>query len=250
MKKVLIIDDEKRTRDLIAKMVLSFDLNLYPITDGISVETGIKAINTHKPDIVLLDIQMPDGTGFDVIQSVEYKDFKLIFITAHEEFAIKAIKFSALDYILKPIDQDELETSIFKAIKEIDGANQNAFDFEALQHNALEKENSKKKLVLKTQESVYVVELTKIVRLESDRNYTTFHLRDGEKVVVSKSLKEYESILNGTPFMRTNQSHIINLEHFLRYDKLSGGTVVMKDNSIVPLSNSKKDQFFERLESL
>jgi two-component system LytT family response regulator len=229
---------------------LSFDLNLYPITDGISVETGIKAINTHKPDIVLLDIQMPDGTGFEVIQSVEHKDFKLIFITAHEEFAIKAIKFSALDYILKPIDQDELETSIVKAIKEIDGANQNAFDFEVLQHNALEKENSKKKLVLKTQESVYVVELIKIVRLESDRNYTTFHLRDGEKVVVSKSLKEYESILNGTPFMRTNQSHIINLEHFLRYDKLSGGTVVMKDNSIVPLSNSKKDQFFERLESL
>ncbi|MFK7783897.1 MAG: LytR/AlgR family response regulator transcription factor, partial [Crocinitomicaceae bacterium] len=120
MKKVLIIDDENRTRSLIAKMIDSFGLDVQAIAEGENVQSGIKAIEKHNPDIVFLDIQMPDGTGFDVIRSIENKSFEVIFITAHEEFAIKAIKFSALDYLLKPVDAVELKAALEKALVMVD----------------------------------------------------------------------------------------------------------------------------------
>ena len=120
MKKAVIIDDENRTRDLIAKMINSFGLDILAIPAGENVQSGIQAIEELKPDIVFLDIQMPDGTGFDVLKSVKNKNFEVIFITAHEEFAIKAIKFSALDYLLKPIDPEELKAAVEKAIKAVD----------------------------------------------------------------------------------------------------------------------------------
>jgi two-component system, LytTR family, response regulator len=119
-KKVLIIDDENRTRDFVKKMIDSFNLDLDVFTDGENVETGIEAINRIQPDILLLDIQMPDGTGFDVLNSIETKNFEVIFITAYQEYAIKAIKFSALDYILKPIDSEELHSSIITAIDSLE----------------------------------------------------------------------------------------------------------------------------------
>lgn len=120
MKKILIIDDENRTRDLIARMIDSFGFDVVTIPEGENVQSGIAAIEKHQPDIVFLDIQMPDGTGFDVIRSVETKNFEVIFITAHEEFAIKAIKFSALDYLLKPVDTTELKAALEKALDTID----------------------------------------------------------------------------------------------------------------------------------
>ena len=131
-KKVLIIDDENRTRDFVKKMIDSFQLDLEVFTDGENVETGIEAINRIQPDIVFLDIQMPDGTGFDVLNSIETKKFEVIFITAYQEYAIKAIKFSALDYILKPIDAEELHSAILTAIDSVD------FKKEDLQYEALE----------------------------------------------------------------------------------------------------------------
>lgn len=134
MRKALIIDDENRTRELIAKMIDSFgfDLETFPI--GENVQSGIAAIESIKPDIVFLDIQMPDGTGFDVLKSIKNKDFEVVFITAHEEFAIKAIKFSALDYLLKPIDPTELREATEKALKAIE-EKRDEQQFEALQNN-------------------------------------------------------------------------------------------------------------------
>ena len=120
MKKVLIIDDENRTRSLIAKMIDSFGFDLVTIPEGENVQSGIRAIEKHNPDIVFLDIQMPDGTGFDVIRSTENRNFEVVFITAHEEFAIKAIKFSALDYLLKPVDATELKAALEKALEAVE----------------------------------------------------------------------------------------------------------------------------------
>jgi len=173
MKKALIIDDENRTRELIAKMITSFGFDIEAIPAGENVQSGIKAIEEIKPDIVFLDIQMPDGTGFDVLRSVKNKNFEVVFITAHEEFAIKAIKFSALDYLLKPIDPSELRAAVEKAIKAVDDKKEDS-QFEALQNNI--QPSQKRRLVLKTQESVYVVELHEIIRCEADRNYTSFFL--------------------------------------------------------------------------
>lgn len=247
MIKALIIDDENRTRELIAKMITSFGFNIEAIPVGENVKSGIQAIEEIQPDIVFLDIQMPDGTGFDVLKSVKNKNFEIIFITAHEEFAIKAIKFSALDYLLKPIDPTELRAAVEKAVKAIDDKKEET-QFDALQYNI--QPNQKRRLVLKTQESVYVVELDEIIRCEADRNYTSFFLTGGKKILVSKTLKEYETLLTGHNFLRVQQSHLINLDYVDRYDKGNGGCVVMKDGSEVPLSPAKRDIFFKILENL
>lgn len=247
MKKALIIDDENRTRDLIAKMINSFGLDIEAIPAGENVQSGIKAIEELKPDIVFLDIQMPDGTGFDVLRSVKNKNFEVVFITAHEEFAIKAIKFSALDYLLKPIDPAELRLAVEKAIKAVDEKKEDS-QFEALQYNI--QPNQKRRLVLKTQESVHVIELDEIIRCEADRNYTSFFLVGGKKILVSKTLKEYEMLLTSHNFLRIQQSHLINLDYVDRYDKGSGGSVVMKDGSEVPLSPAKREIFFKIIENL
>jgi two-component system LytT family response regulator len=247
MTKILIVDDEARTRELIAKMIDSFGYDLETIPEGSSVETAIKAIHEHQPDIVFLDIQMPDGTGFDVIKAIEGKNFEVIFITAHEEFAIKAIKFSALDYLLKPVDTTELKDALDRALESIEqrsGGNQ----FEALKQNI--NPNEKRRLVLKTQESVHVVDLDDIIRCEADRNYTSFYLKGSKKILVSKTLKEYETLLSSHNFLRVQQSHLININYVDRYDKKNGGAVVMKDGSEVPLSPAKRDIFFNRLENL
>jgi two-component system LytT family response regulator len=247
MKKALIIDDEQRTRELISKMVDSFGFNIETYPLGENVQSGISLIETLQPDIVFLDVQMPDGTGFEVLKSVKHKQFEVIFITAHEEFAIKAIKFSALDYLLKPIDPDELKAALERALRSLDEKKEE-IQFEALQQNI--QPSQKRKLVLKTQESVHVVDLEEIIRCEADRNYTSFHLTGGKKILVSKTMKEYELILAPHHFLRVQQSHLINLKFVDRYDKGNGGTVVMKDGSEVPLSPHKRDLFFHFLETL
>lgn len=247
MKKVLIIDDENRTRNLIANMIESFGLNVETIPEGENVQSGIKAIEKYKPDIVFLDIQMPDGTGFDVLQSIPNKNFEVIFITAHEEFAIKAIKFSALDYLLKPVDPLELKAALEKALNSLEEESEGS-QFDALQMNINPSE--KRRLVLKTQESVHVVELDEIIRCEADRNYTSFFLQHGKKILVSKTLKEYETLLSTHNFLRVQQSHLININYVDRYDKKNGGAVVMKDGSEVPLSPAKREVFFKRLENI
>jgi two-component system LytT family response regulator len=247
MKKILIIDDENRTRQLIANMINSFGLDVETIPEGENVQSGVKAIEKHNPDIVFLDIQMPDGTGFDVLRSVTEKNFEVVFITAHEEFAIKAIKFSALDYLLKPVDPGELKQALDKALEALEEKQENS-QFDALQTNI--NPNEKRRLVLKTQESVHVVELDQIIRCEADRNYTSFFLLENKKILVSKTLKEYETLLSGHNFLRVQQSHLVNINYVDRYDKKNGGAVVMKDGSEVPLSPAKRELFFKRLENL
>jgi len=247
MKKALVIDDENRTKELIVKMINSFGLEIEAIPGGNNVSSGIESIKAYDPDIVFLDIQMPDGTGFDLLKGLKEKNFELIFITAHEEFAIKAIKFSALDYILKPIDQTELKAAVENAIRAVDDKKEE-IQFEALQNNI--NPIMKRRLVLKTQESVHVVELDNIIRCEADRNYTSFFLIGGKKILVSKTLKEYETLLSGHNFLRVQQSHLINLDYVDRYDKGNGGSVVMRDGSEVPLSPAKRDIFFKILENL
>ncbi len=246
-KKVLIVDDENPTRQLIKKMIDSFGLNLDVYTDGENVKTAIEAIGRIKPDLLILDIQMPDGDGFDVLKALPEKNFEIIFITAYQEFAIQAIKFSALDYILKPLERDELKTALLKAVKALN-QKKNDFPFVALDNNI--QPHKKKKLILKTLESMFIVDIENIVRCESDKNYTFFFFTEGKKILVSKTLKEYEMLLSGLSFFRVQQSHLINMNYVDRYDKLDGGCVIMKDGTQIPLSQAKKEEFFKMLETL
>ena len=246
MKKVLVIDDEKPTRDFIKRLIDSYHFGVEVFTDGENVATGVEAIHRLQPDLVILDIQMPDGNGFDVLKSIPVKNFEVIFITAFQEYAIQAIKFSALDYILKPIDSEELKQAIDNALNTITKKTDES-QLNVLQHNM--QQNSKRKLVLKTQESVHVVEIDDIVRCESDKNYTLFYFMNAKKILVSKTLKDFDTLLAGLTFFRAQQSHLINLNYVERYDRHEG-TIIMKDGSAIPLALARKEQFFEILDAM
>ena len=246
MKKVLVIDDEKPTRDFIKRLIDSYQFGVEVYTDGENVATGVEAINRLQPDLVILDIQMPDGNGFDLLKSIPIKNFEVIFITAYQEYAIQAIKFSALDYILKPIDSEELKKAIDSALNTITKKTEES-QMNVLQHNI--QLNAKRKLVLKTQESVHVVEIENIIRCESDKNYTLFYFTNGKKILVSKTLKDFDVLLSGLTFFRAQQSHLINLNYIERYDR-HDGTIIMKDGSAIPLALARKEQFFEILDAM
>jgi len=240
-----IIDDEPKARETIRNILALSPVNLQVVGEAGDVDSGFRLIRDKNPDLVLLDINLPDGSGFDMLKRFETVDFKIVFITAHEEYAIKAFKYSALDYILKPVTASDLLEAVKKA-----GDTLNKEDH-SLKLNALLNNLDKlKKIVLKTAESIHIVNVPQIIRCEADVNYTVFHLSGKQKLLVSKPLKEYDELLTHTGFFRPHQSHLVNLEHILRYDKNDGGYLVMDDNSLVPVSVRKKDELFRLFESM
>jgi two-component system LytT family response regulator len=241
--KILIIDDENKTRSLLANMLNSLGYELTISTDGHDVKSGLKALQNFAPDIVLLDIQMPDGTGFDFLELTPENDFGVIFITAHQEYAIKAIKAKALDYILKPVDIEELKIALIRAVEEKGLSLMTESD----ENNGETKVNNGK-LILRTHDSIFMVQLDELVRCEADGNYTTFYLSNGKKITTSKTLKEYNDLLNQKSFYKCHRSHLINLSFFDRYEKNNGGFIILKEGHEVPLARSCKEEFFQLLE--
>jgi len=249
MIKAVIVDDEKNPRETIKSILISNFNEISVVAEADSLFSGIEIIKKNKPDLVFLDIDLKDGTGFDLLEKLLPVDFKIIFVTGFHDYAIKAFKFSALDYILKPINSLELETAIKKAISEIKLANQ-AIKLEALFANFHNITQETKKIVLKTQESIHLINIQNIIRCESDNSYITFYLNDGKKIIISNSLKDYEEILEPYGFYRVHQSHLINLNCILRYDKKDGGYIVMIDNSIVAVSQRKKNELMQKFENM
>ncbi|MCD4746938.1 MAG: LytTR family DNA-binding domain-containing protein [Bacteroidales bacterium] len=247
--KIIIIDDEARTRKSIADILKFSPQNISLVAEAKNVATGITAISTYKPDLVLLDINMPDGTGFDLLKKLDNINFKIIFITAYEEYAVQAFEFSAIDYILKPVDPKKLFDAINKAHHLVEQENIN-LKLNALFANLENSASENKKLVLKTAENIYIVNTNDIIRCESDAGYTQFHLLNGNKILVSKNLKEFENMFDGYGFYRIHQSHLINLKYIDHYSKIEGGAVVMKDNSELPVARRKKDSFLKLLEMI
>lgn len=235
----LIIDDEVKSRETIIEMMRLYCGNVSVIGQAGDVSSGLEAIRTLSPELVFLDIKMPDGTGFDLLNQLPKIDFKVIFITAYEEYAIKAFKFSALDYILKPIDPNELITAIEKTEKSLEKDNLN-LKLNTFLTN-LDSAKEEKKIILKTADSINLVNVNEIIRCESDRNYTQFFMLSGERIMVSKSLKEFVDLLQEYNFFRIHQSHMINIGHIRRYDR-EESNCIMSDSSIVPVSCRKKDQ--------
>lgn len=247
--KVIIIDDEARTRKSIADILKFSQHDLELVAEAENVATGVAAITEHQPDLVLLDINMPDGTGFDLLKKLDDINFKIIFITAYEEFAVQAFEFSAIDYILKPVDPQKLFDAISKACQLVEQENI-SLKLIALFANLENSVSENKKLVLKTSENIYIVNTNDVIRCESDGGYTQFYLVDGKKILVSRNLKDYEDMLNGFGFYRIHQSHIINIKYIDHYNKTDGGAVVMKDNSYLPVARRKKESFLKLLEMI
>jgi two-component system, LytTR family, response regulator len=240
MIRAIIIDDEKKARETIRNMVELYCKNVDIIGEAEDIVTAAEIINILKPDLVFLDIKMPNGSGFDLLTQLGNIDFRVIFITAYAEYALRAFKFSAIDYILKPINPDELIASLNKVQTLMEKESINA-RLEAFISNMQNITREIKKIVLKTSDSIHVINVRDIIRCEADRNYTVFFLTDNKKILVSNTLKEYDDMLSPYRFFRTHQSHLVNIDYIERFEKKDGGFLVMKDKSEVPVSVRKKE---------
>jgi two-component system LytT family response regulator len=249
MIRTVVIDDEKKARETIIEMLGYYCKEVEVVGEAKDVLSATGVIKKSNPDLVLLDIKMPDGTGFDLLRKFDNIDFHIVFITAYEEYAINAFKFSALDYLLKPIDPDDLVNAIEKVEKRIK-KDELELKVGALLENIGQISGKEKKLVLKTTSNIHVVNLDEIIRCQSDKNYTHFHTVEGEKIIVSKTLKDFDELLRDYNFYRVHQSHLVNLSFIKRYEKTDGGFLVMKDNSKVPVSFRKKEELMKIFKSM
>ncbi|MBD3583519.1 LytR/AlgR family response regulator transcription factor [Flavobacterium selenitireducens] len=249
MLRAIVIDDIEKIRKENINIIRANCPGISIVGQADSVASGVKLIKQLTPDLVFLDVEMPDGTGFDLLQKLSPIAFKVIFITGYEDFAIRAFRFSAIDYLLKPLDGKELVEAVKKAEHAL---STEVFDMKL--HNLftnLERPKNLQKLVLKTADKIYSVNIQDIINCESDKNYTTFYFINAPQLVVSTNLKEYETLLGPHNFFRTHKSHLINMTYFDHFIKSEGGnTIVMKNKSSVPLSVRKKEEFLVLLDSL
>ncbi len=248
MIRTIVIDDEVHIREMIQQILVEQCHEINIIASAGTVQEGRNAIQQMNPDLVLLDIKMPDGTGFDLLQKIPSIDFKIIFITAFEEHAIRAFQFSAVDYLLKPVDKDDLVKSVKKAVHTIQA--EISLRLNTLLNNLNQTDTENKKIILKTSDNIHLIQINEIVHLESDHNYTVFHILDGKQIVVSRTLKEYEDMLLGYNFFRVHKSHLINLTFIDRFEKAEGGTVVMNNGSRIPVASRKREQLLQLFENM
>lgn len=246
--RIVLIDDDEIVRDNLKTLLSIYSPESTILAEADGVKTGLACIKEHKPDLVLLDVEMKDGTGFDLLSFYGSLDFKVIFVTGHDGYAIKAFKFSAIDYVLKPIDPNDLVAALKKAQQFKDTNEQNLKVANLVQNKKAH--IAEQKIILKDAETVFLVAVKDIIRCESETNYTRFYLTDGRVLMVSKTLKEYDTLFEDQSFFRAHQSHLINLHHFDRYEKKDGGTVVMKDGSSLPVAVRKKESLMAALEKL
>lgn len=243
--RTLIVDDEPNARNAIRKMAELFCPDVRIVSEATDVNSALEAIQRYDPDLVLLDVEMPDGTGFDLLRQIPNIDFHVIFITAHEHYALQAIKFSALDYILKPVNPDDLIAAVAKAISS--HSDDLLLKLKSYHENSADNGTRPTKIVLNTANNIYVLHVDEIIRCEADENYTTLYSLHREKITVSKTLKEFEAMLTPMGFFRTHQSHLINLAFVESYQKGTGGAVVLKNREKIPVSARRKEVFLKLL---
>jgi len=247
MKKIrsVIIDDEFKNRENLRQILERYCQNIEIVGFAENALEGLDIIQSEKPELVFLDIQMPGGSGFDLLERIDNIDFDVIFITAFDQYAIKAIRLCATDYLLKPINILDLKAAIGKVTQKLDQKHSN----ESLQNivqNTLQKDENKK-IALPSSERVLFVRISEIVRCLGENNYTTVFLQKGEKVLVSKTLKEYEELLTEFGFLRVHQSHLINSKFIRSYEKQDGGYLKMLDGTTISISRQRKQSILNQL---
>jgi two-component system LytT family response regulator len=243
----IIIDDDPMTVEFISQTIASLCPNVNIVAKANDVRSGVSAINEFNPDLVLLDIKMPDGSGFDLIKHFDKPDFKVIFISGYIEYAIKGYQYNAIDYILKPIDREKLACAVNKAEDTI--RIEEKLKVEAFEKN-LKSLNKSHKIILRTNEHVHLIETDDIIRIEADGNYSTFFIEDGRKVLVSRGIKEWEESLIDKGFHRIHKTHIININKLSYFDRTDSGDVIMNDGSKVPVASRKREMLLQLFESL
>ncbi len=249
--KILIVDDELSAREQSKRLLAEFFPEINVCAEADSVSMAHEAILLHQPDVVLLDVDMPDGTAFDLLKRLPKINFNIIFITAYEKYALQAIKFSALDYLLKPYSSGEFVEAIRKAQRKEEDVESNIKFSALLQNfqNQLQNQASSK-IVLRTADSIHLVQIEDVIRLQADGAYTTFYVLDRKPIVVSKNLKEYDSLLEGNGFIRTHQSHMVNSKYITCYHKSDGGSLGLIDKTQVPVATRFKEKVLQSMERL
>ncbi len=230
---VTVVDDESSVRNAIIKLLSDEFPDVKVISSAGTLKSAYEAIMRQAPDLLFLDVELPDGNGFKLLKMISPVNFKVIFITGHQEYALDAIKVSALDYILKPFDNDELRIAVEKAREIINHDEQN-LKLQALSEN-LRSKRILKRIILPTADNLHLVSVEDIVRAEADSNYTIFRLTEGRKIMVSRTIKEYDEMLSQSGMIRVHQSHLVNVLFIDRFVKRDGGYLQLKDGTTVPV---------------
>lgn len=242
--KAILVDDEQDSRDILSNYIAKYcpDIELLEKCD--SVKTGLQAIKTHRPEVVFLDIEMPYGTGFDLLDQVGEVNFETIFVTAYDNYAMQALNQSAAYYILKPIDIDELVQAVEKIKQERSSADyiQHA---RILLDNLRQKSNGTGKIMLPTLEGFEIIPIDDIMYCEADDNFTKFHIKDQKQLLICRTLKYFEETLADYQFVRIHRSHLINIDYVIRYTKGKGGYVTMENDKELEVAPKKKSIFLE-----
>lgn len=242
----IIVEDEKMSRETLRLMIEKYCPTVTIVAEAEGYRQGVELIRKNLPDVVFLDIQMPDGSGFKLLEELRDVEFEVIFTTAFDQFAIKAIKYSALDYLLKPIIPMELADAV-KKVEDKKLENRKSRNIEVLLDNIRSQDDTNQKIVLATAEMIHVINVDDIVRCESDNYYTMFFFTDGRKLLVSKTLKENEELLSHHNFIRPHKSHLINVKYIKSFLRQEGGFIVMTDGSRIPVSRRKKEKIMDIL---
>jgi two-component system LytT family response regulator len=245
--KIIIIDDEADAIDVLESIIEINSQEYEIVAKTTNPIEGIELILKHKPDVVFLDIEMPELNGFQVLESISNIDFEVIFATAYDNYAIKAIKENALDYILKPATIPEVMDALAKAKnKKSLGSNLNT-NLKDLLVNL--KESNKQRIKIPTASGFELINTEELVYFEADGSYTTAYLKNGERIIVSKPIKQLESMLNSSSFFRVHRSYIVNVSYVKCYER-ENYSLKMVDNSIVPVSRRRLDSFLEFLDNI
>jgi two-component system LytT family response regulator len=247
--KILLIDNEKEIRLILKDMVAECGNGQYIIEEADGVASGFKMINSFQPDIVLLDVEMNDGTGFDLLEKLISPSFQLIFTTAHNQYAIQAFKFSAIDYLLKPIDPIELSNSLQRAKQNINSQTMQK-QLAVLMQQISNKNEPERQIVIKDIDKTYFIKMADILYCEAEGSYTKFYLTNSEPIFVSRNLRYYEELLAPAGFFRTHHSCLVNPSKIKIYDrKTDCGTLILEGGHSIPVSQRKKDFVLQVLEN-
>jgi len=249
MLRALIIDDEEDARQSLLMTLQKFcpDVEVVQVCDG--PEEGLTAIGTQCPDLIFLDVQMPHMSGFDLLEEIDSRQFHTIFVTAHDKYAIKAIRFSALDYLLKPVDVDDLLSAV-ATVKKAQSKQETDEGYQSILHNVRNRLGQEGKLAVPTRDGMEFIDLKDIIFCEADGSYTSIHLDARKTMLISKSLKEFEAILDPSTYCRVHHGSIINLGHITKYVKGEGGYAIMSNGEHVDISRRKKEEFMKLISKI
>lgn len=250
MIRAVIIDDEKNNIENMVSLLLKQELPVRIVGTATNAEDAISMIATTNPDLLFLDIQMPGKNGFDVLKALPHHQFEVIFVTAFDQYGIQAVKFSAIDYLLKPVNPEELKASILKVEAKLHQRKQN-FQLENLMDLIKNKDAKKEhKLALASTKEIRFVNTDEIIRCESSNAYTQFYLTDGKNIIVSKPIFEYEELLANYDFIRCHQSHLVNIRYVKSLVKEDSGYLLLNDDTRIPISRGKKENVLKALHTI